>query len=601
MKKRLLEFFVALIFFPLVTVNMHAQSVNPLQPIDFEPGTTTYEWLFWGDKGDAAPFMVVDNPDATGSNTSAKVGRFVCHAGSNAWAGMNILDSVAIIITPANRYFAMDVYKPDISKTVISLQNGTSVNEFDAYPYNTKTNGWETLVFDMTPAIGDTFYKFVIQPDLVSSDPRTDSSVVYLDNIKWYPYDPSGGTQALQPISFENGTFSYYWLCWGDKGDAKPFSIVNNPDKSGVNTSEKVGRYICHAGSNAWAGLNITDPVGVIITDTNKFFTMDVYKPDISKTVISLQNGIPVNEFDSYPYNSKTNEWETLVFDMSSAVGDTFYKFVIQPDLVVSDPRNDSAVVYFDNIRWWSSDPSIVDTLKEYITFETGNKLWNWDTWGNKNDPSPFKIVNNPSKAGINTSENAGRFICHAGSNAWAGMNIHNAVAMTITEANKYMFMDVYKPDISKTVISLQNGTTVAEFDSYPYNSVTNQWETLTFDLSAAVGQTYFKFVIQPDLVASDPRTDSAVVYIDNIRWAPITAVPVRSATSVRVYPNPANSFLHVEGFPEKAVIQIYDPAGRILRSINSCTSSVTIDITDLKSGLYFISTGAEVISFVRQ
>jgi hypothetical protein len=421
--------------------------------------------------------------------------------------------------------------------------------------------------------------------------------VVVLGNLK----SKAQIIHQLQPINFEIGSSIYPWLCWGDNGDPNPFTVVNNPDKSGVNTSNNVGQYICHAGSNAWAGLNIVDSVEIVITDANKFFTMDVYKPDISKTVISLQKGKSVIEFDSYPYNMKINKWETLVFDLSSAVGDTFYKFVIQPDLVTSDPRPDSSVVYFDNISWHANDPTIVDTLKQFITFEAGNKLWDWDTWGDNNDPAPFSIDDNPYKTGINTSNKVGKFICHAGSNAWAGMNIHDSVALTITENNKYFFMDVYKPDISKTVISLQNGKTVTEFDSYPYNTVTNEWETLMFDMSSAIGQTYYKFVIQPDLVVADPRTDSSVIYIDNIRWSQVTSVPVNSISGFSVFPNPASDYINIQGISGKTSINIIDLQGRILKTIHSQSSVAIIDISDLRSGMYLISTNSGVRTFIKK
>jgi uncharacterized surface protein with fasciclin (FAS1) repeats len=49
-------------------------------------------------------------------------------------------------------------------------------------------------------------------------------------------------------------------------------------------------------------------------------------------------------------------------------------------------------------------------------------------------------------------------------------------------------------------------------------NTVTNQWEKLTFDLSELVGYSYNRIVIFPDF--PDTRTSGTTVYIDNIEKA---------------------------------------------------------------------------------
>lgn len=608
MKKKLLSSCVILILV-FFTNQSFSQIPEPLKPITFEDGTEIYQWDTWGNLDDPLVFSVVDNPDKTGINVSDKVAKYICNNGSNSWAGMNIHDSVDITITDTSKYFTMDVYKSAINKVVMVLEQGTGeITRFDAYPYNTKTDEWETLVFDFSSVVGHTFYRLTIQPDLTEIDPRTEESVVYLDNIKWSKDEPKI-IEPLEFITFEDGAKAYEWTSWGNNGDTMAFSVVDNPDISWGNSSAKAGQYICHEGSNNWAGMNITDSVEISITEDNRFFRMDVLKPGISKVVMVLEQGNgEITRFDSYPYNTKTGAWETMIFDFSSVVGHTFYRLTIQPDLVDADPRTDSSVIYLDNIKWSHDAPPIIEELVP-ITFEEGTVEYTWDIWGNLDDTAAFKIINNPDKSGINMSEKVGEYICHAGSNSWAGMNIRDTVAIRISENNKFFTMDVYKPNINKVVMILEHGFEGAtRFDSYPYNTKTNEWETLVFDMSAAVGSTYFRLSIQPDLTEVDPRTDSAVVYLDNIQWYaenPITSITNSVVSHFQVFPNPSSNYLNVSGTQNISSIEILNINGRRVKMFRpAMESEYQISLDGLNTGLYFLRIVSkdlnQVIKFIK-
>ncbi|MFA6402552.1 MAG: hypothetical protein WCX31_13175, partial [Salinivirgaceae bacterium] len=227
----------------------------------------------------------------------------------------------------------------------------------------------------------------------------------------------------LEGITFEDGTIAYVWDSWGNIGDVDPFTVIDNPDKTGVNQSDKVGQYICHEGANSWAGMNIHDSVEITISEDNQFFTMDVLKTGLSKTVMILEQASgTVQRFDSYPFNTKTDEWETLVFDFSSVIGHTFYRLSIQPDLTEVDPRTDSSVVYLDNIKWHRDNPQVANPLRP-ITFEPEGNGYNWVAFDNtsaNNDVNSFTIENNPDPTGVNSSAKVGKYITHDGAAMWA-------------------------------------------------------------------------------------------------------------------------------------------------------------------------------------
>jgi hypothetical protein len=103
------------------------------------------------------------------------------------------------------------------------------------------------------------------------------------------------------------------------------------------------------------------DPI--IITEDNKFLTMDVYKTSTDARVGLKAEGGTTGYVESYDTNTVAGVWEKLVFDFSSAVSDTFLTFVIFPDWPLDGTREEEAVTYFDNIEWHAEDPDSVTTI----------------------------------------------------------------------------------------------------------------------------------------------------------------------------------------------------------------------------------------------
>ena len=91
--------------------------------------------------------------------------------------------------------------------------------------------------------------------------------------------------------------------------------------------------------------------------------------------------------------------------------------------------------------------------------------------------------------------------------------------------------------------------------------------------------------------------------------------VETRHATSLRVYPNPTTGQLHITmghaPLWEDAVIEIYSVVGQVvlsaetLRSLMTLTSletdGITIDVTSLANGIYFLKIGEKTVKFVKE
>jgi hypothetical protein len=152
--------------------------------IDFQSissGLTGPNWTWTADVENTS-FAVVDNPYATGINTSSKVGELTAAAGSNAWA-LAFSDGIGSFTFDANNTTVkIMVYKTRISPVEIKFEDATDSSIKVARTVsNTVVNAWEELTFDFYSAIGDTSYgKVVIIPD---NSERTEANITYFDNI----------------------------------------------------------------------------------------------------------------------------------------------------------------------------------------------------------------------------------------------------------------------------------------------------------------------------------------------------------------------------------------------------------------------------------
>lgn len=154
-------------------------------PITFDLTTINY---FFGTFGDNQQFAVVANPNPSGLNTSAKVGKFT--RGNQSWSGTySPLDNP---IDMANgKKIKVLAYNPDpalIGKKVnVELEKGNSVKDGVAVLKTafTQSGVWEELVFDFgtIPAIpaNEKFSQLVLRFNDSADGP---GAIIYVDNFR---------------------------------------------------------------------------------------------------------------------------------------------------------------------------------------------------------------------------------------------------------------------------------------------------------------------------------------------------------------------------------------------------------------------------------
>lgn len=128
-------------------------------PVDFESFTVNYGFTSFGD----ASSEVIDNPNQTGLNTSARVGQTIKPSGAQVFAG-SFLQLENPIDFSSNKLFKVKVFSPKsgitIKLKVENISDGNIAHEVDVT--NTVANDWEELEFDFSAIDTNNEYQKVV-------------------------------------------------------------------------------------------------------------------------------------------------------------------------------------------------------------------------------------------------------------------------------------------------------------------------------------------------------------------------------------------------------------------------------------------------------
>ena len=165
------------------------------------------------------------------------------------------------------------------------------------------------------------------------------------------------------------------------------------------------------------------------------------------------------------------------------------------------------------------------------IDFESGGfgANWTWAVFENDTNP-PLEIIPNPNPSGINTSETVAKFTALQSGNPWAGTEcMHGDIGtFTLDSSNCIVKIMVWKPVVSDVGIKFVRPDASALPEIKVANTLTNQWEELTFDFSGRIGDPNTidqdQIVIFPDFDLGG-RTQDNICYFDNITFSAGTPV----------------------------------------------------------------------------
>lgn len=324
-------------------------------------------------------FMIADNPSKTGINTSDKVGKFHRLKSGNwwalAWFDYNSFEITASLSQP--KYLHISVYKPVASTVCVQIKDKmvspTSNSGEMKSDKQTKINEWQDLVYKIT--VSGTFTMMEVKPDFVNSPPadRLENDIdIYFDNIVInddptplgeepeplpefkgkHPEGFEGVNTLIDPIFYGERFGSF-----GQTGAATDLTVVDNPAKVGINTTNKVAKFVRKVAGNWWAGVFMIPLNQIVVNEVNKYFHVMVYREsDPAPLSLKLENST-ANTGDIVVQGNVagTYDWVDYIFEVPAEKYGTYDKIAFMPDFVQapapSERYFDDALIYFDAIE----------------------------------------------------------------------------------------------------------------------------------------------------------------------------------------------------------------------------------------------------------
>lgn len=467
-------------------------------PLNFEGDNVGFNFNGFG--GGSAE--VIDNPDPTDPNASAKVVRFVKVAGSETWGGVTLDVSEPVDFANFGKVKMM-VWSPKVGAQILfKAENIDNADLFaEVIAETTVANQWEEIIFDfegVDPALELRRLAFFFDFGVSGDD-----QPYYFDNVQ---LTNEGDVQLELPIDFESSAIEYNFESFG-RASAE---VVDNPSIDAANGSAKVAKLNKSDGSEPWAGtlLQLPEPIDF---STEQQFSIKTYSPKAGATVLfKIENASDGNVFvENTATTTVENAWETLTFDMSAVDQSQQYSKVV----VFFDFGNagDGSDYYFDAIVQ-GAPPA--DRLTMPISFESETLAYSFQNFGN----ATSEVVANPDPSGINTSAKVGQTFKAAGAEVWAGSFLE--LEENIDFANSpTLKVKVWSPKAGAVVrVKVENlangGEIFYELDATTTTS--GEWEELTYDFSGIDNsQVYGRLVIFFDF---GNNGDDSNYYFDDFR-----------------------------------------------------------------------------------
>ncbi len=238
--------------------------------------------------------------------------------------------------------------------------------------------------------------------------------------------------------------------------------------------------------------------------------------------------------------------------------------------------------------------PSIAQNVP--IDYESGGNgaNWTWTVFENDTNP-PLEIIANPDPTGINPSATVAKFTALQAGNPWAGCeSLHGAGigTWTIDSSNYMINIMVWKSVTSDVGIKLVRVDNWSLGEIKIANTTVNQWEQITFDFSAHIGNTYDQIVIFPDFDLAG-RSSDRIIYFDNVYGPDATATSIEENNTpyISLYPNPAQSEVNIQSRGVIENVEVYSISGERVISAQADGAEVRLNISDLAPGLYVVRT----------
>jgi len=312
--------------------------------------------------------------------------------------------------------------------------------------------------------------------------------------------------------------------------------IITNPDKAGINTSDKVGRMQKFAGETfGGTTISLDDPITLAAKlffgqemssqflrgksiAANNMFTLKVWSQRQVALTFKLEGDVDANDVERVVTHDGTG-WEVLNFDFTGVTGTGYTAITLIFDNgVLGDAAEDAAnwTFYFDDMVI----PVVADTSTDDGN-GSGQTATNVNGFENAADSYMFSdfaggvanVITNPDQSGINTSAQTGQMLKFAGE-VFGGSTLTLDTPVDVP-AGSVFTLKVWSSR-AVTVLFKLEGMNVERV----VNHSGSGWEQLTFDFTGDMGTAVSAITLIFDIgVMGDAENNPAdwTFYFDDL------------------------------------------------------------------------------------
>ncbi len=286
---------------------------------------------------------VVDNPDVSQANGSLKVGKYTDPM--DEWSALAIDFGAPVDLSLYNQLL-IKIWAENAVPLKFKLEGGSSAPvEIDQTV--SATNEWVQYSVDFSGQAGENHQRIAIFFNAGVMPSQQD--VYYLDDIELTRAPYTGCIATFENTDFTIDAFTYFA---NGALDTVAFGVIENPDKSGVNTSDSVGIFQESADGQTFAGMYTDLDAPVSLPNGNKIIRMKMWADHAATMVFKLESGrdnAPASGDITADYTTP-NAWQELTFDFSAIVPDDalYDRITLIPD--INNIPIETKEYYFDDI-----------------------------------------------------------------------------------------------------------------------------------------------------------------------------------------------------------------------------------------------------------
>ena len=498
---------------------------------------------------------VVVNPAPDATNTSAKVGRYG-DPSTEQWAALLIDNQNPIDLSTRNQ-LNVKIWSPRVVPILFKLEGGASPAK-EIWMDVPEPNKWIQYKIDFGGEALSSHRKVVFFFN-AGQDPQA-GDVYYIDDINWAEktdvaledFESGEATLPWEPLDQQN-------LFHGN------FAVIDNPDPTGINTSDYVGEY--QKGTSPFSTLAAVAPSAIDITARPQY-NLQVYAPAPGSVTFQLESASQGNKEVTRDITSAIT-WETVSFDFSEYQAITDWvsmRLIFNPGVA-----EEGATYYFDNL---TQSQTTIDPCEGTVAI--ANIIDDFECQRNKDYGAGAELitaVGNPSVTNANSSSFVGLYKDQPGQ-PWAALCWEFPEGVDLSAFNQLSFQ-IFSGATVPVLMKLEGGSSPAS-EIWTAVTKTGEWETLSVDFSNQVGQDHKRVCIFFNAGVETTTVDD--YYIDNVQFAhaPFTGCminfddPAFTSTSWKYFPNDDSGEFELVDNPDPSGINTSAKVGKAVEKSTS-------------------------------